>query len=133
MIFCFGLANFRKIDRAFLSEFVSDFFCKFFGIVSPGLQGPQTRVTPKIVSIPLQFSGPKKQPKHKVFGGIFLGHPGPRHRDIPDKNFVQVAFSVVLDREWPGYPGLWVGTSRIWKKFYARKLWADFSYPKFHF
>ena len=25
-------------------------------------------------------------------GGIFLGHPGPRRRDIPDKNFMQVAF-----------------------------------------
>ena len=34
----------------------------------------------------------KKQPKHKVLGGIFLGHPGPRRRDIPDKNFMQVAF-----------------------------------------
>ena len=30
---------------------------------------------------------------------------------------MQVAFSVVLDREWPGCPGIWVGTSRIWKNF----------------
>ena len=29
----------------------------------------------------------------KFLGGIFLGHPGPRRRDIPDKNFMQVAFS----------------------------------------
>ena len=28
----------------------------------------------------------------KFLGGIFLGHPGPRRRDIPDKNFMQVAF-----------------------------------------
>ena len=28
----------------------------------------------------------------KFLGGIFLGHPGPRRRDIPDKNFRQVAF-----------------------------------------
>ena len=27
----------------------------------------------------------------KFLGGIFLGHPGPRRRDIPDKNFMQVA------------------------------------------
>ena len=24
---------------------------------------------------------------------------------------------MVLDREWPGCPGIWVGTSRIWKNF----------------
>ena len=28
----------------------------------------------------------------KFLGGIFLGHPGPRRRDVPDKNFMQVAF-----------------------------------------
>ena len=28
----------------------------------------------------------------KFLGRIFLGHPGPRCRDIPDKNFMQVAF-----------------------------------------
>ena len=34
----------------------------------------------------------EKQPKHKVLGGgVFLGHQGPRRRDIPDKNSVQVA------------------------------------------
>ena len=53
----------------------------------------------------------------KFLGGIFLGHPGPRRRDIPDKNFMQVAFFCCLDREWPGCPGIWVGTSRIWKNF----------------
>ena len=25
-------------------------------------------------------------------GRIFLGHQGPRHRDIPDRNLMQVAF-----------------------------------------
>ena len=31
---------------------------------------------------------------------------------------MQVAFfSVVLDRAWLGCPGIWVGTSRIWKNF----------------
>ena len=28
----------------------------------------------------------------QFLGGIFLGHPEPRRRDIPDKNFMQVAF-----------------------------------------
>ena len=31
--------------------------------------------------------------------------------------------------EWPGCPGIWVGTSPDLEKLYARKLWADFSYP----
>ena len=39
----------------------------------------------------------------KFLGGIFLGHPGPRRRDIPDKNFMQVAS--FLDSEGPGCPG----------------------------
>ena len=68
-------------------------------------------------SAQLYDSGPKKQPKHKVFG-----------RDIPDirdpdvgisrtKTLCKWPFSVVLDREWPACPGVWVGTSRIWKNF----------------
>ena len=57
----------------------------------------------------------------KFVGGIFLGHQGPKHRDIPDKNFMQVALRV-LDREWPGCPGIWVGTSRIWKNFMQENL-----------
>ena len=40
----------------------------------------------------------KKQPKHKVFGRDI---PAPRRRDIPDKNFMQVAFfSEVSKRGW---------------------------------
>ena len=41
----------------------------------------------------------------KFLGGIFLGHPGPRRWDIPDKTLCKWPFSVVLDREWPGCPG----------------------------
>ena len=33
------------------------------------------------------------------------------------KTLCKWPFSVVLDREWPGCPGIWVGTSRIWKNF----------------
>ena len=65
----------------------------------------------------------------KFLGGIFLGHPGPRRRDIPDKNFMQVAFSAVLDTEWPGCPGIWVGTSRIWENFMQENFGLNFSYP----
>ena len=43
---------------------------------------------------------------------------------------------MALDREWPGCPTIWVGTSRDlgahlghFEKLDARKLWADFSVP----
>ena len=60
---------------------------------------------------------------------MFLGHKGPRRRDILDKNFMQVAFfccfrqgvarmSRDLGRDVPDL-----------EKLYARKLWADFSLP----
>ena len=53
----------------------------------------------------------------KFLGRIFLGHPGPRRRDIPDNNFMQVAYlccfrqgvagmSRDLGRDVPGAPGL---------------------------
>ena len=65
----------------------------------------------------------------KFWGGIFLGYQGPRRWDIPDKNFMQVAFFCCFRQ----------GVARIsrdlgWdvpdlEKLYARKLWADCSYP----
>ena len=65
----------------------------------------------------------------KFLGGIFPGHPGPRRRDIPDKNFMQVAF-------FCGFRQGGAGMSRDLgrdvpdlEKLYAGKLWADFSYP----
>ena len=50
----------------------------------------------------------------KFLGKIFLGHKGPRRRDIPDpspgmsrtKALCKAPFPVVLDREWPGCPAL---------------------------
>ena len=74
-------------------------------------------------------SGTEKQPKHKVFGRDLPEHPGPIRRDIPDKNFTQVAFSVVLD----GVAGMSRDLGRDvldLEKLYARKLWVDFLYPK---
>ena len=63
-------------------------------------------------------SGPKKQPKHKVLGRDIPGTSGTQTSGYPgQKLYVSGLFSVVLDREWPGCPGIWVGTSRIWKNF----------------
>ena len=65
----------------------------------------------------------------KSLGGIFLGHPGPRRRDIPDKNIMQVA-SFCCFRQ--GVAGMFWDLGRDvpdLEKLYARKLWADFSYP----
>ena len=46
-----------------------------------------------------------------------MGHPGPRRRDNPDKNFMQVAFAVVLDREWRDVPRFGSGRPGIGKTF----------------
>ena len=65
----------------------------------------------------------------KFLGGIFLGHQGPRRRDIPDKNFVQVAFFCCFRQ---GVAGMSRGLGREvpgLEKLYASKLWADFSFP----
>ena len=66
----------------------------------------------------------------KFLGGIFLGHPGPRRRDIPDKNFMQVAFFCCFRQ---GVAGMSRDLGRDvpdLEKLYARKLWADFSHPR---
>ena len=73
----------------------------------------------------------KNSLKIKLLGRIFLGHQGPRRRDIPDKNFMQVAFFCCFRQGAAGMsrdlgrdvPGL--------EKLSARKLWADFSFPMF--
>ena len=61
---------------------------------------------------------------------IFLGQPAPRRRDIPDKNFMQVAFFCCFRQ---GVAGMSRDLGRDvpdLEKRYARKLWADFSHPK---
>ena len=79
-----------------------------------------------------QNSGPKKNSLNiKFLGGIFLGHPAPRRRDIPDKNFLQVAFFYCFR---PGVAGMSRDLGRDipdLEKLYVRKLWADFSHPIF--
>ena len=64
-----------------------------------------------------------------LLGGIFLRHQGPRRRDIPDKNFMQVAF-VCCFRQ--GVAGMSRDLGRDvpdLEKLHARKLWAAFSFP----
>ena len=65
-----------------------------------------------------QFQVRKKQPKYKVFGRDIPGTSGTLTSGYPrQKTLCKWPFSVVLDTEWPGCPGIWVGTSRIWKNF----------------
>ena len=56
---------------------------------------------------------------------MFVGHEGPRHRDMQDKNklYARRLFSVVSDREWPGCPpGDWGRDIPGSEKLYARNL-----------
>ena len=78
----------------------------------------------------IKFQVRKNSLNIKFLGGIFLGHPGPRRRGIPDKNFMQVAFFSCF-RE--GAAGMSRDLGRDVPdlvKLYARKLWADFQFPK---
>ena len=78
-----------------------------------------------------KYSGPKKNSLNiKFLGGIFLVHPGPRRRDIPDKNFMQVAFFCCFRQGVAGMSGDLGRDVPDLEKLYARKLWADFSHPK---
>ena len=73
------------------------------------------------------FRSEKNSLNIKFLGGIFLGHPGPRRQDIPDKNFMQVAFFCCFRQ---GVAGMSRDLGRDvpnLEKQYARKLWADFS------
>ena len=68
----------------------------------------------------------------KFLGGIFLGNPGPRRRDIPDKNCMQLALFCCFRQ---GVAGMSRDLGRDvpdLEKLYARKLWANFSYPRVH-
>ena len=72
----------------------------------------------------------KKNLNIKFLGGIFLGHPGPRRRDIPDKNFVQVAFFCCFRQGVAGMPRDLGRDVPDLEKLCARKLQADFLYPR---
>ena len=77
-----------------------------------------------------QFSGPKKQPKHKVFGRDIPGTSGAQTSAYPgQKLYAAVAFFCCFRQ---GVAGMSRDLGRDvpdLEKLYARKLWADFSYP----
>ena len=67
--------------------------------------------------------------KIKFVGGIFLGHQGPRRRELPDKNFMQVAFFCCFRQ---GVAGMSRDLGRDvpdLEKPNAKELWADVSFP----
>ena len=65
-----------------------------------------------------QLSGPKQQPKQKMFwAGYSWDIRDPDVGISRTRTLCKWPFSVVLDREWPGCPGIWVGMSRIWTSF----------------
>ena len=80
----------------------------------------------------LTIRSEKNSLKIKFLGGIFLGHPGPRRRrrDIPDKNFMQLAFFCCFRQGVAGMSRDFGRDVPDLEKLYARKLWADFSYLK---
>ena len=72
----------------------------------------------------------KSSPKTMFLGGIFLGHQGPRRRDIPDKNLMQVAFFCCFRHGVAGMSRDLGRDVQDLEKLYERELWADFSFPK---
>ena len=93
-------------------------------------ESPETRFAKQGFALRRKTSGTEKQPKHKVLGGMFLGHQGPRRRDIPVKNFMQVAFFCCFRQ---GVVGMSRDLGRDvpdLEKLYARTLWAVLSFPK---
>ena len=58
----------------------------------------------------------------KFWAGYFWDIPDPDVGIPRTKTLCRWPFSVVLDREWPGCPGIWVGTSRTWKNLCKKTL-----------
>ena len=100
------------------------------------LKGTVWRVFPLIALIALGASfhstpgsAQRSSLNIKFLGGIFLGHQGPKRRDIPDRNFMQVTFFCCFRQ---GVAGMSRDLGRDitdLETLYAPKLWADFSYP----
>ena len=91
------------------------------------VHGPDEKVTSKNATSNEKSSEKnrewKSSPNIKYLGGIFLGpdvgYPG-------QKLYASGPFSVVSDREWPGCPGIWRKTSRIWRKFMQENFGLTF-------
>ena len=78
-------------------------------------KGPPTGTAIEVHGVPPKIQERKSSLNINFLGEIFLGHPGPRRRDIPDKNFMQVAFFCCFRQGVAGMSQ--VGTSQIWKNF----------------
>ena len=68
----------------------------------------------------------KKQPKDKVFGHDIPGTSGTQTSGYPAQKLSCKWPSVVLFRERPGCPGIWVGTSWVWKNFMQENFGLSF-------
>ena len=79
----------------------------------------------------LLCSGTEKQPKYKVFRRDISGTSGIQVSGYPgQKTLCKCPFSVVLDRSGQDVLGFGLGRPGFGKTLCARKLWADFSFPK---
>ena len=59
----------------------------------------------------------------KFLGGDIPGTSGTQASGYPgQKLYASGLFSVVLDREWLGCPGIWVRTFRMWKNFMQENI-----------
>ena len=88
------------------------------------------KILPNVINSVKTIRSEKNCLNIKFVGGIFLGHPGSRRRDIPDKNFMQVALFCCFRQGMAGMSRDLGRDVRDLEKLYARKLWADFAYPK---
>ena len=69
--------------------------------------------------------------KISLIGNFEVLGPSPRRRDIPDKNFMQLAFFCCFRQRMAGMSRDLGRDVPDLEKLYARKLRADFSYPNF--
>ena len=94
-----------------------------------GVNGPAIQAFSRGPHFPPHCQERKSSLNIKFLGGIFLGDQGPRRRDIPDKNFMQVAFFCSFRQ---GVAGMSRDLGRDVpdvEKLYARKLRAHFLFP----
>ena len=63
--------------------------------------------------------------KIEFWGRIFRDIRDPDVGISQKKTLCKWPFYVVLNREWPGCPGIWVGTSRIWKTSMQENFTVD--------
>ena len=67
-------------------------------------------------------SGPKKQPKHKVFGRDIPGTSGTQTSGHPGQKLYASGLVCCFRQGVAGMSRIWAGTSRIWKNFMQETL-----------